>query len=321
MLIARDDPLDTYLVHHPEALFGRPVEATVLDPDNPYVLAPHLCAAARRAAARPRTTWRSFGPSAAPAAADSLVRRGLLRRRGRRRLVLDAPRAGRATSPTCAAPAAPPVRIVEAATGRLLGTVDAAAAHSPCTPARSTCTRADLPRPATSTSTTRSRWSSAPTPTYTTSARDLTDIPVRRRRPVGRLAAGSRSASARSTSPTRSSRFLRRRLGSGRGARRGAARPARRATCAPGPSGGPSPTTLLDAPASPLAAAARRRPRRRARLDRPAAAVRHLRPLGHRRRLDRAAPRHRAADGLRLRRPPGGAGFAERGLPARAGSG
>ncbi len=37
-MIARDDPLDTYLVHHPDALFGRPVEAAVFDPDNPYVL-------------------------------------------------------------------------------------------------------------------------------------------------------------------------------------------------------------------------------------------------------------------------------------------
>ena len=39
-MVARDDPLDTYLVTHPEALLGQPVEANVFDPDNPYVLGP-----------------------------------------------------------------------------------------------------------------------------------------------------------------------------------------------------------------------------------------------------------------------------------------
>lgn len=46
LLVARDDPLDTYLVHHPEALLDKPVEATITDPHNPYVLGPQLLCAA-----------------------------------------------------------------------------------------------------------------------------------------------------------------------------------------------------------------------------------------------------------------------------------
>src|ERR1039458_5679110 len=82
VLIARDDPLDTYLVHHPEALLRRPVEATVLDPGNPYVLAPHLCAAA---AELPLTEadLALFGPESV-AVTEALIRRGMLRRRGPR---------------------------------------------------------------------------------------------------------------------------------------------------------------------------------------------------------------------------------------------
>jgi len=47
VFVARDDPLDSYLVHHPDAVFDKPVEMTVTDPTNPYILGPHLaCAAA-----------------------------------------------------------------------------------------------------------------------------------------------------------------------------------------------------------------------------------------------------------------------------------
>ncbi len=47
VLVAQDDPLDQYLVHHPEDLFDKPAEAAVIDPTNPYVLEPHLRCAAR----------------------------------------------------------------------------------------------------------------------------------------------------------------------------------------------------------------------------------------------------------------------------------
>ncbi|WP_079127342.1 DEAD/DEAH box helicase [Streptomyces sp. TP-A0874] len=126
VLVARDDPLDTYLVHHPEALFRQPVESTVLDPDNPYVLAPHLCAAA---AELPLTEedLALFGP-AAPGLLPQLERRRLLRRRA---TAWHWPRSDRAADlADIRGQGGAPVQVVEAGTGRLLGTVDAAAAHT-----------------------------------------------------------------------------------------------------------------------------------------------------------------------------------------------
>ena len=77
MLIARDDPLDTYLVHHPAALLDKPIERVVIDPANPYVLGPQLLCAATEL---PLTdaevrAWN------AEAVAETLVDDGLLRRR------------------------------------------------------------------------------------------------------------------------------------------------------------------------------------------------------------------------------------------------
>jgi DEAD/DEAH box helicase domain-containing protein len=125
VMVARDDPLDTYLTHHPEALFGRPVETTVLDPDNPHVLAPHLCAAA---AELPLTDedLGAFGPHAKEVA-DHLVERGMLRRRATGLFWTRPERACDLADIRGAG--GRPVGLVEESTGRLLGTVDGGAAH------------------------------------------------------------------------------------------------------------------------------------------------------------------------------------------------
>ncbi|MFD8078835.1 DEAD/DEAH box helicase [Streptomyces sp. NPDC059718] len=126
VLIARDDPLDTYLVHHPDALFRRPVESTVLDPDNPYVLAPHLCAAAAELPLG-EEDLALFGPETA-ALLPQLERRGLLRRRTGGWYWTRRERAADLTD--IRGEGGKPVQVVEAGTGRLLGTVDAGAAHT-----------------------------------------------------------------------------------------------------------------------------------------------------------------------------------------------
>ncbi|MFE6805854.1 DEAD/DEAH box helicase [Streptomyces sp. NPDC057681] len=126
VLVARDDPLDTYLVHHPEALFEQPVESTVLDPDNPYVLAPHLCAAASEL---PLTEddLPLFGPTTAELL-PQLEDAKLLRRRTKAWHWTRRERAADLTD--IRGDGGSPVQIVEAGTGRLLGTVDAGSAHT-----------------------------------------------------------------------------------------------------------------------------------------------------------------------------------------------
>ncbi len=126
VLVARDDPLDTYLVHHPEAIFRQPVEATVFDPHNPYVLGPHLAAAAAELPLVDDDV-ALFGEGARELL-DALVERGWLRRRStgwywtkRERATDLADLRGIGGTP---------VRVVESTTGRVLGTVDPGSSHT-----------------------------------------------------------------------------------------------------------------------------------------------------------------------------------------------
>jgi DEAD/DEAH box helicase domain-containing protein len=121
VFVARDDPLDTYLVHHPPAVLSRPVEATVLDPANPYVLEPHLACAA---AELPLTeeSFEIFGGEAAQRAVEALTADGVLRRRPHGWFWTARERPHRNVE--LRGSGGPPIAVVEGESGRMLGTVD-----------------------------------------------------------------------------------------------------------------------------------------------------------------------------------------------------
>lgn len=125
VFIARDDPLDSYLVHHPDTLLRHPVEPAVLDPANPYVLGPHLAAAA---AELPLTEpdLDLFGPATATTITD-LTAAGELRKRPSGWYYARHRRPSREIS--IRGDLGRPVRVVEEATGRLVGTMDEPSAH------------------------------------------------------------------------------------------------------------------------------------------------------------------------------------------------
>jgi len=126
ILVARDDPLDTYLVHHPDAIFGQPVEATVFDPHNPYVLGPHLAAAAAELPLS-EDDLPLFGDGTAELL-DALVGQGLLRRRSTGWYWTRRERASELAD--LRGIGGTPVRVVESTTGRVLGTVDPGSSHT-----------------------------------------------------------------------------------------------------------------------------------------------------------------------------------------------
>src|SRR5699024_4724843 len=108
--------------NHPEAIFDADVEVTTFDPTNPYVLGPHLCAAAAEAplteADLSRFSLRDTR------VLDALTARGLLRRRAQG-WYWNYTRPEHPTDLTdLRGGGSSQVQVVEAGTGAVLGTVD-----------------------------------------------------------------------------------------------------------------------------------------------------------------------------------------------------
>lgn len=126
VFVADDNPLDHYLLAHPDQLWGRPVEAAVVDVTNPSILAPHVCCAAYELALSESETTLPSEALADVVAAE--IAAGRLRQRSPGVVTW----AGRGSPPTgvhIRSAGGEPVAIVEADTGALVGEVDQARAH------------------------------------------------------------------------------------------------------------------------------------------------------------------------------------------------
>lgn len=130
VFIASEDPLDTYLVHHPEDIFDNGVEATVFDPTNPYILSPHLCAAAAEVPLR--TEELALFGETARALVDRLVAQGYLRARATGWFW---------THPESASDlvdlrggGGSPLQIIDVESGAVVGTMGAAQSHAQAHP-------------------------------------------------------------------------------------------------------------------------------------------------------------------------------------------
>ncbi len=130
VLVALPDALDQYLMRHPEVFFEGAFEKAVLDPWNPAVASRHLvCAAAESPLAR-REIEDGGGRAASVVAALEAGRGLVLDESGERWFSLRR----RPQRDTSVRAAGPPFAIVEAASGRLLGSIDGTRVWHECHP-------------------------------------------------------------------------------------------------------------------------------------------------------------------------------------------
>lgn len=172
VLIARDDPLDTYLVNHPEALLGNPVERVVIDPANPYVAGPQLLCAASE---MPLEHTEAIAWGVLPVT-EGLVTDGLLRRRGDR--YFPAPGPDPHDRVDIRGSAAGSVAIIEDSTGRVIGSTESGRAPASVHPGAVYLHQAETYVVDTLDLDAGVAFVHAEDPGYATFARELTDVTI-----------------------------------------------------------------------------------------------------------------------------------------------
>lgn len=128
LYVAGDDPMDTYLVHHPQAVFDLAVEDNVIDPQNPHILSAHLCAAAAELPLQP-SDLEVFGDAdRVRDIVEELTSTGYLRRRPAGWYWTHEQHAAGMISLRDAGGG--PMQIIDGETGAVLGSIGAEQAHS-----------------------------------------------------------------------------------------------------------------------------------------------------------------------------------------------
>jgi DEAD/DEAH box helicase domain-containing protein len=201
VLVAQDDPLDQYLVTHPDDLFDRPAEAAVVDPANAFVLGPHLACAAREQPLSDEELTR-FWPGSARTI-ERLVDAGELRRR--RDLLHHVGRGSPHRAVDVRSTGGRTFAIVIQDSGELLGTVDESRAYQQVHPGAIYSIRASSSRSPSWIWPPASPSSCRRIPTSTRNRATPPTSTLRTRSSAGPPPAGSRWPTGRCTSPTRSS--------------------------------------------------------------------------------------------------------------------
>ncbi|MEX2324927.1 MAG: DEAD/DEAH box helicase [Nitriliruptoraceae bacterium] len=126
VFIGQEDPLDQYLLNHPRELLERPAEDAIIDPSNRYILRGHLHCACYEFPMTAAEAADTFGGKA-PAALAVGVTDNVLRLRSDKHYWTSRERPSAAVDLRSSGGAT--VRIVDSATGAIIGDVDEPRAH------------------------------------------------------------------------------------------------------------------------------------------------------------------------------------------------